>query len=298
MASLVDLVDEAWLPVEGRSAEGIRPDILAQTEWGPLAIEIAVTHHVDDHKLKKLKRMDLATVEFNLSDLDRIDFSILESILFEENGRARWKYHPREAEAKRNVSEELDAAIDEANRQFEKRLVVEAAAVRRRALSVGAHRNDLSQEFIGQIAANWRQSGNIPGQPSATKTAERARRARFRMLSEPEKLETLTKALSSLDVPSAPIETRGAGSFGVQDDRIWQLALYGWIEKKRARYGSIIQIDDCLRFLAECFDMNSESKTANAEAVYDYLMSLADRGYLHPPTCAVFHIRHNADPHS
>lgn len=290
-SALVNPMEEVWIPLDGGAPDGVRPDIVAQMDGGQIAIEIAVTHYVGDPKLQKLRRLDLATVEVDLSDLDRVDFSILEAILLNENARISWKFHPREAEAKRKASEELSAAIYEANRQIEQSL--KEAAERRRAMRTGASLSDLSQEFIDRFATDRRPEGGVATRMLATNSVERARRARFRMLAESEKLEALTKALGvSID----SVETRGAGSFGVQNDLIWQLALYGWIEKKRARYGSIIQIDDCLLYLGECFEISESSKSDNIEAVYDYLMGLADRGYLHYPTRSIFYIRYDETP--
>lgn len=76
------------------SSEGIRPDILAFYDGMPLAIEVAVTHFCDDHKIALLRRRRLPAIEIDLSDYGR-DMSAAEirgSVLL--YAPRRWLFNP------------------------------------------------------------------------------------------------------------------------------------------------------------------------------------------------------------
>ena len=49
----------------------IIPDILLKTDIGMIIVEIFVTHEIDDVKKRKIKRLDIPTIEINLSKYDR-----------------------------------------------------------------------------------------------------------------------------------------------------------------------------------------------------------------------------------
>jgi hypothetical protein len=89
-----------------RKTEDIIPDIILCTENGPLLVEIAVTHFIDDKKHEKLKRLGIPTIEIDLSKVAR-DLALpeLEDLLIHQTAHKRWAYNAK-----------LDAKID-AHRQ-------------------------------------------------------------------------------------------------------------------------------------------------------------------------------------
>jgi hypothetical protein len=89
------------------------PDVLAESSIGLLNIEVAVTHFVDEEKRAKLKRLGLATVELDLADLDRVDFGVLEDILFQPNDRVRWIYNPGDVHFYEEARKDLALVIAE-----------------------------------------------------------------------------------------------------------------------------------------------------------------------------------------
>ena len=75
----------------------IRPDLIAYPTVGdPFAIEIAVTHFIDEEKKEKFRLLGLSVIEVNLSHINReIKQEQLDSILTRacNQGGIYWKYH-------------------------------------------------------------------------------------------------------------------------------------------------------------------------------------------------------------
>ena len=64
---------------------GLIPDVLVDIDGQTLAIEIFVTHRVGKEKIKRLRELDLSTIEIDLSMLDRdLTPPFLESIVIDE----------------------------------------------------------------------------------------------------------------------------------------------------------------------------------------------------------------------
>lgn len=72
----------------------IIPDILLMTNVGILILEIYVTHEVDDEKKKKIKRLNIPTLEIDLSKLNRnITKEELAEVLIKETENKKWIYN-------------------------------------------------------------------------------------------------------------------------------------------------------------------------------------------------------------
>ena len=92
---------------------GIIPDVIAYVGERPLLIEIRVTHGIDDEKLEHIKRLDISTVEIDLSGAPR-DFlwKDLEELVVESGGHKRWAYNAfAEQERKRIVSQATNRPV-------------------------------------------------------------------------------------------------------------------------------------------------------------------------------------------
>ena len=74
----------------------IIPDITIYSEQDkPLAIEIFVTHKIDENKLRKIRELNLPTIEIDLSEFNRsITEEELAEILIESTQKKKWIYSP------------------------------------------------------------------------------------------------------------------------------------------------------------------------------------------------------------
>jgi hypothetical protein len=87
-----------------------------------LAVEIFVTHSVDDVKLAKLQTMNLACVEYDLSNLDRdVTYEHLRTALSAGSVTGRWVYSRRIREAERKAELQRRRAAEEAEKDRQKR---------------------------------------------------------------------------------------------------------------------------------------------------------------------------------
>lgn len=72
----------------------IIPDIVVYSGDKYFFIEIYVTHHIDDEKLKKLEEKNISTIEVDLSKIKReISVEELSDILLKASDRKSWKYN-------------------------------------------------------------------------------------------------------------------------------------------------------------------------------------------------------------
>lgn len=73
---------------------GLIPDVLAEINGQPLAIEIFVTHRVDDEKTRRFRQLGLSVVEIDLSRITRdMDPVQLESLVIDGRNQKRWLFH-------------------------------------------------------------------------------------------------------------------------------------------------------------------------------------------------------------
>ncbi len=60
-----------------------------------ILVEIAVTHLVDDIKLQKIKNRGIHAIEINVSEAHaKMDFALLNRLLFDVPSHGCWLYHP------------------------------------------------------------------------------------------------------------------------------------------------------------------------------------------------------------
>lgn len=92
--------------------EDIIPDIILETEVGPLLVEVAVTHFIDEAKQAKIKRLGISTVEIDLSKIGRdLSGDGLADLLIHQTDRKRWAYNARlDAKVASRHAQYLEAA--------------------------------------------------------------------------------------------------------------------------------------------------------------------------------------------
>lgn len=74
--------------------DNIIPDILIVFEGKPIIIEIAVTHRVDEEKLKRIKKLKISTIEIDLSKMDeQLTFENFEYYLVSALDQKKWIFH-------------------------------------------------------------------------------------------------------------------------------------------------------------------------------------------------------------
>jgi hypothetical protein len=93
--------------LEYRGEKDIVPDVLAYVGDSKLFIEVRVTHAVDDHKQKRIRDLDVSTLEIDLSDAPR-DFlpEDLERLVVEAGDHKQWVYNATEAQRRKHVISE------------------------------------------------------------------------------------------------------------------------------------------------------------------------------------------------
>ncbi|MET0014368.1 MAG: competence protein CoiA family protein [Sedimenticola sp.] len=83
---------------------GLIPDVLVDIDGRSIAIEIFVTHRVDEEKTQRFRQLGLSAIEIDLSKVARdLEPEQLDSIVIEGKEQKRWLFHtdvaPREKEA-------------------------------------------------------------------------------------------------------------------------------------------------------------------------------------------------------
>jgi hypothetical protein len=77
--------------------DGIIPDVLANVEGQDLAIEIFVTHRVDERKDERFRKLGLSAIEIDLSGVSRdLDTKNLESLVVDGVSHKRWIFNVAE----------------------------------------------------------------------------------------------------------------------------------------------------------------------------------------------------------
>ena len=84
--------------------QNIKPDFFVNTSQGDLLIEIAVTHFCDEKKLQKLKSLNFAAIEIDLSNCPRIaSKEDLRHIIINELEGKSWLSYPGLIDAKKEI---------------------------------------------------------------------------------------------------------------------------------------------------------------------------------------------------
>lgn len=91
--STIIKIDRIYLE---KKLDAIIPDIILESNGRKLLVEIAVTHFIDDPKLKKIKAMGVSTIEIDLSGFDRaVSLVELEKILIESVEHKSWIFNAK-----------------------------------------------------------------------------------------------------------------------------------------------------------------------------------------------------------
>lgn len=129
----------------------IIPDIIVYINNNPCAIEIAVTHFVDEDKRAKVKSMDLPMFEIDLSDLVKKNVSkeeIDKAVLYSSTNR-KWIYNPKKAkllnENRRSFKEEYTQKVYKEEQEKAKLLKEKECAISslRKALVPTTYRKEI-----------------------------------------------------------------------------------------------------------------------------------------------------------
>jgi hypothetical protein len=101
-----------------KSLTQIIPDVIAYIDGTPLIIEIGVTHFVDEHKENKILDLKIASIEIDLSDVDRdANLESIRAIVIDSIIHKVWLFHPEtakvRAELKSNLETELNTELDQ-----------------------------------------------------------------------------------------------------------------------------------------------------------------------------------------
>ena len=256
----------------------IRPDILATSSIGQINIEIAVTHFVDADKLQKLKLLKLATLEVDLGDLDRIDFSSLSECLFNSSECVRWLYHPEADQHLLQAKASLAPILAEAKATA---LANEEARCRESEAEAKEQRQAKTKQFVHELEQRKQHVGEI-------------RRAnKFRALPEKEKLNRVLTRLALEEPPSfLTAQVRGGNSFGVHNVIVWQLTLVGGLIHNAVANGHPqLNVDFASQWLANRFSSSLPFQNADKVAIWDYLVRLEQLGALRQERRGYFLIR-------
>jgi hypothetical protein len=99
--------------VENR-LDNIIPDLICYVQGQPLLIEIAVTHFIDKEKRRKIKKLNLSTIEIDLSEFKQgIEKEELKEILISGTNRKKWIYNKRLRFINNSIQSERNKIVDE-----------------------------------------------------------------------------------------------------------------------------------------------------------------------------------------
>ena len=98
-----------------RKIGGLIPDVIFRVGAKALLVEIWVTHRVDEDKKRKIESLDLPTIEFDFSKMDRVvTKKDLRAVLVLGRslpgfGGGRWIFHPKRKQVQAEVDRDYNA---------------------------------------------------------------------------------------------------------------------------------------------------------------------------------------------
>lgn len=102
-----------------KAVASIRPDLIVHTEhFGTVAIEIAVTHFVDEAKQSAFVDLGLSVVEVNLSTMREVTFALLEKLLLDSCEHSQWLHHSSSESAQNELRHELHVAVQDSRARY------------------------------------------------------------------------------------------------------------------------------------------------------------------------------------
>ncbi len=258
------------------------PDILAKVGERMLFVEVAVSHFVDDEKVRRISEVGVATIEIDLSGIaDGWDWTSLVDAVVKKADNKIWLFNPKET-----------ALIDAARKDAE----VKAREANRREVKRKA-RIALSHEY---------QRASVPGYQSAIKILEelydpkRISEERARMNAEGSQIGAWISAVRLLGIQWASppyfinIEVPNESGFLV-DRRVWQAAVFALFVRgnRNKTFSGKTAVQWCLNTFPrrtgfEVLQKHHHLLTSEqmsvvpwaSKAVSGYLRELVKRGYL------------------
>lgn len=114
----------------------IIPDIVIYYKGLRLIIEVGVTHFIDNKKEKKIRNLDISTLEINLSNIDYYNFDRkeIEDLIIDGLHNKNWVYNKVAESKKRELIDRNRLALEELKKQeaidFERRKAKEIRAAK------------------------------------------------------------------------------------------------------------------------------------------------------------------------
>jgi len=256
-----------------QSLDTVRPDLIAVPLAGgqEVAIEIAVTHFVDDEKLEKIARLGLATLEYDLSGCCDLSWESLKNALLDGEVPVRWIYHPLVAERLRKWEAELEPTLAGAQREAD-----EASA----AFYAGLEQE--REEARAQAALERERKAAAERELRRKRHAELTIATQFKESTEEEKRQRLARSFGRTEVPTIlRAKVSGGDSFGVKDPLLWQGVLFRkLIHGAVGKEHPVVLKDYAVSCLGYRFNIQPSFPDAEKIAVWKYLTELAERGAL------------------
>lgn len=251
----------------------LRPDVLA-TPVGSLhriAIEIAVTHFVDEAKRDQLKQLRLPALEYDLSACRDLSWDALRDALLKGSVPVRWVYHPQVSDQLKTWKDELAPKLLEAKRQ-----AAEAAR---------AERERLAREREAALAREAEARARRLAEARTLKQQrhqELVKATRFKHATEQVKHARLAKSFGRDEAPRVlRASVAGGKSFGVQDPVLWQGVLFRKLIHGAIQAGHrFVSKDYAVSCLGYRFEIQPQFAEAEKIAVYQYLCHLTEKGAL------------------
>jgi hypothetical protein len=144
-----------------RKLGGIIPDVLFQIRDRSLVVEIRVSHAIDAEKKTKIEEMEIAAVEFDFSEMNRIveKKDIKDALILGQRvpgqGWGEWVYHPDLAKIQREVDAEFLATKD----AIHQRLIQEAK--RKKEEAVNRNMREAYRAAEKRLAQEQRKQGSL-----------------------------------------------------------------------------------------------------------------------------------------
>lgn len=272
-----------------QAVASIRPDLIVHVEHvGTVAIEIAVTHFVDEAKQSAFIDLGLSVVEINLSTMREATFAALEKLLLDGCEYSQWLHHRSLESVQTQLRQDLQVTMQDARARYvakeaarqqerKERLEREAAEARRRARE--RERLAIRAKIETEAAERARAAATLK------KTAV------FKAADETGKRSILESWFKDGSLPNSLLcEGQQPYSFGMEDAHIWQTAMFiGLVHKQPAKGRDVLTADTAFGWMMQRFDSPAWRRDSDESALHGYMNTLADRGALIATPRGYFH---------
>lgn len=273
-----------------QAVASIRPDLIVHVEHlGTVAIEIAVTHFVDEAKQTAFIDLGLSVVEVNLSTMREVTFAVLEKLLLDGCEHSEWLYHSSLKSVQIELRHKLHVAIEDARARY----------VAKEASRQQAHKERLEQE-AAEVRRRARERERLAIRAKIEREAVEAARAEatlektavFKAADETGKRSILESWFEGESLPDSLLcERQQPYSFGMLDAHIWQTVMFiGLVHKRPAKGSFVLTADTAFGWMTQRFDSPSWRRDSDKVALHEYMYTLADRGALIAKPQGYFHL--------